>query len=82
MPVIYSAVKRFDPICGEPWQKFIEWCGLMQLREVVSLDGILCPTIFRDLIAEDWQHNAQEDSQINLFHDLDCPLWYNRLVPD
>ena len=71
MPVVYSAVKRFDPACGEPWQKYIEWSGLTQLREVVSLDGILCPTIFRDLIAEDWQHNVQENFKITLFHDLD-----------
>ena len=25
MPVIYSAVKRFDPGCGENWTKFILW---------------------------------------------------------
>ena len=71
MPVVYSAVKRFDPACGEPWQKYIEWSGLTQLREAVSLDGILCPTVFQELIAEDWQHNVQEDFKITLFHDLD-----------
>lgn len=71
MPVIYSAVKRFDPTCGETWEKFIDWSGLTQLREVVSLDLILCSTIFQDLTAEDWQHNVQEDFKITLFHDLD-----------
>jgi hypothetical protein len=71
MPVIYSAVKQFDPACGEPWQKFIEWSCLMQLREVASLDLILCPTVFQELIAEDWQHNVKEDFKITLFHDLD-----------
>ena len=44
MPVVYSAVKRFDPGCGVAWRKFIDWSGLTQLREVVSLDGILRPT--------------------------------------
>jgi hypothetical protein len=71
MPVIFSAVKRFDPACGEPWQKFIEWSRLTQLREVVSLDLILCPTVFKELIAEDWQHNVQEDFKTSLFHDLE-----------
>lgn len=71
MPPIYSAVKCFDPACGESWQKFIEWSRLTQLREVVSLDGILCPTVFQELIAEDWQHNVQEDFKTSLFHDLD-----------
>ena len=60
MPVLYSAVKRFDPACGEPWRKFIEWSRLTQLREVISLDLMLCPTVFQDLIAEDWQHTETE----------------------
>lgn len=71
MPIVFSAVKCFDPACGEAWQKYIAWSGLTQLREVVSLDGILCPTVFQDLIAEDWQHNVQEDFKTTLFHDLD-----------
>jgi len=74
MPVIYAAVKRFDPACGEPWQKFIEWSGLTQLRQVISLDGILCPSIFRELTTEDWQHNVQEDFKTSYFHDLDYVL--------
>lgn len=71
MPVVFSAVKRFDPTCGQSWRKFIEWSGLTQLREVVSLDLMLCPTVIQDLTAEDWRHNVQEDFKITLFHDLD-----------
>jgi hypothetical protein len=74
MPVVYTAVQRFDPACGERWHKFIEWSGLKQLREVVSLDLILCPTVFGELSAEDWQHNVQEDFKIALFLDLDHVL--------
>jgi hypothetical protein len=74
MPVVYTAVKRFDPACGERWHGFIEWSGLKQLREVVSLDLILCPTVFGELTAEDWRHNVQEDFKITLFHDLDHVL--------
>jgi hypothetical protein len=74
MPVVYTAVQRFDPACGERWHKFIEWSGLKQLREVVSLDLILCPTVFRELTAEDWRHNVQEDFKTTLFHDLDHVL--------
>ncbi len=74
MPVVYTAVKRFDPGCGEAWRKFIDWSGLAQLREVVSLDLILCPTFFGELTAEDWRHNVQEDFKIILFHDLDHVL--------
>lgn len=74
MPVVYTAVKRFDPGCGEAWPKFIEWSGLAQLREVVSLDLILCPTLFGELTDEDWRHNVQEDFKITLFLDLDHVL--------
>lgn len=70
MPVIYSAVKRFDPACGERWREFIDWSGLTQLREVVSLDIILCPNVIQDLTDEDWQHNVQESFMLTLFHDL------------
>ena len=73
MPTIYSAVKCFDPACGDNWTKFIEWCGLTQLREVISLDGILCPSIIviDDLSDEDWQHNVSENFKCHLFHDLE-----------
>jgi hypothetical protein len=74
MQVLYSAVQCFDPDSGENWQKFIAWSGLKQLREVVSLDGILCPSIFEELTAEDWKHNVQEDFKTHLFFDLDHVL--------
>lgn len=70
MPVVYTAVRRFDP-SSDGWQKFIAWSGLTQFREVISLDGILCPSIFQDLTAEDWQHNVQEDFMTHLIRDLD-----------
>ena len=74
MTVVYSAVQRFDSACGDKWINFIAWSGLPQLREVVSTDIMLCPTVFRELADEDWQHNVQEDFKITLFHDLDYVL--------
>ena len=47
---LFTAVERFDPSCDERWQGYIEWSGLGQLQEVVSLDGILCPNFFDKLI--------------------------------
>jgi hypothetical protein len=74
MPVIFSAVKRFDHGCGEAWRKFIAWSGLTQLPEVISLDVMLCPTVFQNLTAEDWEYNVQEDFKTSFFHDLDYVL--------
>jgi hypothetical protein len=47
---------------------------LTQLREVISLDGILCSTVFQELSADDWQHNIHEDFKTSLFYDLDHVL--------
>lgn len=76
MPITYSAVKRFDPSCGESWQNYVNWSGLTQLREVISLDSILCPTaiVIDKLTAEDWQYNVSENFKCHLFHDLDYLL--------
>ncbi len=74
MPVYFVAVRRFGPASGETWREFIEWSGLTHLREVVSLDTILCPSVFEGLTDEDWGHNVQEDFLIGLFHDLDYLL--------
>ena len=74
MPVMYCAVERFDPTWADSWSKFIDWSGLTQLREVISLDGILCPSIFQELTDEDWQHNVREDFKTSYFHDLDYVL--------
>jgi hypothetical protein len=76
MPVIYSAVQRFDSSCGDKWTTFIEWCGLTQLREVISLDGILCPSVIviDELTTEDWQHNVNENFKCDLFYDLEYLL--------
>lgn len=74
MPVMYTAVERFDPSCGERWRKYIEWSALTQLREVVSLDGMLCPSVLGDLSDEDWEHNVHEHSLIGLFLDIDYLL--------
>jgi len=74
MPILYSAVNRFDPTSGETWQGYINWSGLTQLREVISLDGILCPSMFQELTDEDWEFNVQEDFKTHLFFNLDHVL--------
>lgn len=72
MPLYYTAVHRFDPECaGERWRDYIAWSGLEQLREVISLDQLLCPNFFESLTIEDWEHNLQEDDKLHLFHELD-----------
>ncbi len=75
MPLYHTAVHRFDPECaGERWRDYIAWSGLEQLREVVSLDQLLCPNFFESLTTEDWEYNVHEDFKTDLFHNLEHVL--------
>lgn len=74
MPVCYTAVERFGPSCGERWRSYVEWSGLTHLREVASIDSMLCPSIVGELTDEDWEHNVHEHFLTSLFLDLDYLL--------
>ena len=65
------AKRRFDASVGEAWSHYLAWSGLSQLREVVSLDEMLCPTVPKELTDSDWDHNVQADYQIFYFRSLD-----------
>ena len=70
----YAAVEAFGPKSGDVWDNFIKESGLKQLKEVVTLDGILCPDIIEELTPEDWKHNVPEDYVFFYFRDLDYLL--------
>lgn len=70
----YTAVEQFSPADGESWSKYIAWSGLVQLTELISLDGMLCPPVIRELIDEDWRHNVHADNLCDYFVDLDYLL--------
>src|SRR5262249_49419464 len=67
----FVAKRRFDPSAGESWIRYVAWSGLSQLRELVSLDTILCPTVPQELTAADWEHNVHADYQPSYFHSLE-----------
>jgi len=70
----FIAVERFGPESEESWNNYIKWSGLTQLKEVISLDGILCPAIIKELSSDDWLHNAKEDNEFFFFQDLEYLL--------
>jgi hypothetical protein len=71
--IVFTAVEKFGP-AEKSWDKYIQWSKLTHLTEVVSLDGCLCPNAIKELAAEDWQHNVQENFKTSLFVDLDYLL--------
>jgi len=40
----------------------------------ISLDGVLCPKLVKELTEKDWEHNVHEDNRVDLFRDLDYVL--------
>ena len=67
----YVARRRFGPDAGERWTRYVAWSRLTQLREVVSLDTMLCPAAPEELVPEDWEHNVHADYEITHFRSLD-----------
>lgn len=70
----FKVVKRFGPQKGESWTSYISWAELPHLKEVVSLDNMLCPSIIDKLTTEDWQQNIQEHFRTDFFYNLDYLL--------
>jgi hypothetical protein len=74
MEIWFTAREKFDPSSGGAWDKYVQWAQLPQLREVISLDTALCPSVFKELTEEDWDHNIHQDHCISYFRDLDYVL--------
>src|SRR5690348_1435766 len=70
----FIATETFTPRRGDVWTKYLNWSGLAQLDEVVSLDSILCPTLLPQIKAEYWPHIVNEDYMLNFFTDLEYLL--------
>ncbi|WP_217569004.1 hypothetical protein [Mesorhizobium sp. GbtcB19] len=74
MQRLYIATEKFDPSHGSGWEEYVEWSGLAQLTEVVTIDGILCPTALGDIKDSYWPHIVNEDYMLDFFVDLDFLL--------
>ena len=66
----FTAVERFGPAHGA-WSKYIEWSGLNQVEELVSLDTLLCPPVLMDVRDDHWPHIVIEHDYLMLFKDLE-----------
>lgn len=67
----FPAREQFTPLDGERWQKYIDWPGLAQLAELISLDSTRCPPVLDEMVDEYWQHIVNEDHMLDYFLDLD-----------
>jgi hypothetical protein len=67
----FVAIEPFGPDDGEKWTRYVEWSGLTQLEEVISLDAKLCPYVLGEIKDEYWPHIVKEDFVLSFFTDLD-----------
>lgn len=67
----FIATRPFAPDEGERWNEFIKWSGLTQLQAVVSLDGVLCPTLLPDVKDDYWPHVVNEGFMLGYFLDFE-----------
>ena len=67
----FIATQPFSPEDGAKWDKYLKWSGLTQLQELVSLDGMLCPTILPEIKDDYWPHIVNEDFMLAYFLDFD-----------
>lgn len=70
LQLLYTARKCFGPE-NDNWARYIDWSGLGQLREVVSLDTMLCPPALGEMKDHFWEHVVQEDFMLDFFYSLD-----------
>ncbi len=66
----FLATRRFTLEDGDAWSKYIHLSGLTQLREVVSLDSLLCPKLLTETKAEHWRYVVNEDFLTDFFTDF------------
>lgn len=71
MTPVFVACQKFDPSCGDSWSSYIEWSGFRHIREIVSTDIMLCPSLIDTLIDEDWNFNIHADNRLHFFHDYE-----------
>ena len=70
----FIATERFGPWDQERWEGYVKWSGLTQLEELVSLDGMLCPTVLGDIKDSYWPNIVNEDFLLDYFTNLDFLL--------
>ena len=69
----FIATEPFGP-WHDSWAGYVQWSGLTQLKELVSLDAILCRTLLPDTKDEYWPHIVNEDFALDYFTNLEFLL--------
>lgn len=74
MQPLFIATEPFGPWNDGKWQSYINWSGLTQLDQLVSLDTILCNPVLREIADDYWPHILNENFLLCYFTDLEFML--------
>lgn len=69
----YIAIRAFAPD-HKDWSRYIEESGMKHIREIISIDQVLCPSAIRRFEQEDWKHNVPGHFFSDYFLDLEYLL--------
>ncbi|WP_069997860.1 hypothetical protein [Cellulosilyticum sp. I15G10I2] len=67
----FMAVEKFDSSYGDTWTIFVEWSKLYQLRELVSIDCVLCPQVFKPESDDDFENLVPNEMQYSIYKNLE-----------
>lgn len=70
----FTLRERFTHRSQRSFRDDLSFSGFQRIREVVTLDSILCADLVDELSAEDWQHNVHDDHRTGLFRDANYLL--------
>lgn len=71
---LFTLRERFRPGISAGWDKYLSFSQFAHIRELVTLDSIMCPQVITELCDEDWNHNVHEDYRTHLFRNADYLL--------
>ena len=77
----FIAVETFGPT-HPGWSNYLQFSGLNQLREIVGLDALLCPTVLEEIKEDDWGHIVNEDHLLSYYTDLPYLLERSQAIVD
>lgn len=65
----YIVTEKFSPEDGAKWDGYIQFSGLTQLTELVSLDDAVCPPVLKEIKPEYWPYITDQS-----FYFTDLPF--------
>jgi len=71
---LFIATERFDSSDAARWEAYCKFAKIPALKEVVSLDALLCERLVKEIEDEDWPHIVNENVSLGYFYNIEYLL--------